>query len=170
MTFRKDEFEEKTCKRCGETKPLSEYHKQAKSNDGHQLYCKPCNNGASRAWAKRNPDAVKVIHNRSYANNSVSRRETASRCRSAEKSREYRKNNRDKINKTQREHRALTRQKQNAYRLVNAATKSGDIVNPDQCEMCDSVSILAHHEDYSKPLEVNWLCAPCHGKVHRTHA
>ena len=25
----------------------------------------------------------------------------------------------------------------------------------------------AHHRDYSKPLEVEWLCRPCHDDEHR---
>jgi hypothetical protein len=26
---------------------------------------------------------------------------------------------------------------------------------------------LAHHEDYDKPLEVVWLCQPCHKQRHK---
>ena len=32
----------KRCPRCGETKPLSEFHKNKLRRDGVQVYCKPC--------------------------------------------------------------------------------------------------------------------------------
>lgn len=35
------------------------------------------------------------------------------------------------------------------------------------CEVCASkVNIQMHHENYSKPLEVNWLCVECHTDLH----
>ncbi len=42
---------------------------------------------------------------------------------------------------------------------------SGKLI-PQPCESCGlgvtETSIQAHHEDYTKPLEVNWLCMDCH--------
>jgi len=35
------------------------------------------------------------------------------------------------------------------------------------CKVCGEVKTQAHHEDYSKPLEVVWLCAACHKKRHQ---
>jgi len=32
------------------------------------------------------------------------------------------------------------------------------------CEVCGSISTEAHHEDYSKPLEVMWLCTLHHAE------
>lgn len=32
----------KTCTKCGETKPLLEFNKRARSADGHQQHCKSC--------------------------------------------------------------------------------------------------------------------------------
>jgi excisionase family DNA binding protein len=47
---------------------------------------------------------------------------------------------------------------------VKAAVKAGLIVRGSACEVCGSTmgTIEAAHADYSKPLEVRWLCQPCH--------
>jgi hypothetical protein len=31
---------------------------------------------------------------------------------------------------------------------------------------CGSEKSEAHHSDYSKPLEVEWMCRPCHNREH----
>jgi hypothetical protein len=35
------------------------------------------------------------------------------------------------------------------------------------CEVCGDVDSEAHHEDYSKPLEVRWFCLEHHRERHR---
>jgi len=48
------------------------------------------------------------------------------------------------------------------YYLYNAV-KSGKILKPLICSKCKKkTKIEAHHSDYSKPLEVIWLCRSCH--------
>lgn len=48
------------------------------------------------------------------------------------------------------------------------AVSSGAITRPRVCTACNlERSIQAHHTDYSKPLEVMWLCTPCHAEQHR---
>ena len=46
---------------------------------------------------------------------------------------------------------------------VRYAIKKGFIIKPKKCEVCEEVRPLqGHHEDYSKPLEVIFLCYGCH--------
>lgn len=48
------------------------------------------------------------------------------------------------------------------------AVKKGILVKPKWCEVCNLVKPLqGHHEDYSKPLEVIWLCTGCHADADR---
>lgn len=57
-----------------------------------------------------------------------------------------------------------------AYYAVFRALKSGVLVRPSACSRCPSSKpIDAHHDDYSAPLAVRWLCRSCHMKWHRAH-
>ena len=46
------------------------------------------------------------------------------------------------------------------------AVKKGKLIKLD-CEVCGSKKSQAHHEDYSKHLEVIWLCPLCHKNKHK---
>lgn len=59
--------------------------------------------------------------------------------------------------------------KERARIAVSSAIRDGSL-NAAPCEICGEIKTEAHHEDYAKPLEVRWLCKPCHAKDHRgTH-
>ena len=47
-----------------------------------------------------------------------------------------------------------------AYALKTGALKRGD------CEVCGKPEGQAHHDDYSKPLDVRWFCTKHHGQAH----
>lgn len=50
-----------------------------------------------------------------------------------------------------------------ARQAVMDALKSGRLIRPDECEECGKeCKPDGHHEDYDKPLEVDWLCKDCH--------
>lgn len=58
--------------------------------------------------------------------------------------------------------------KQRARKKLNIEIEYGRIVRPTRCERCKRKSqqpIEAHHEDYSRPLDVEWLCFTCHRAV-----
>ena len=50
-----------------------------------------------------------------------------------------------------------------APQAVLRAVRKGKLIRPTVCEQCHQQRyIRAHHDDYSKPLEVKWLCTRCH--------
>lgn len=50
-----------------------------------------------------------------------------------------------------------------ARTAVGNAVRDGKIRKPKKCQRCNrKVRLEAHHHDYSKPLEVEWVCVECH--------
>lgn len=72
-------------------------------------------------------------------------------------------------------HRGGTKADPRAHDLVERAIKKGVLTNPGSCESCGAsprfkdgrTGVQAHHDDYNKPLEVRWLCQPCHHEWHK---
>jgi hypothetical protein len=149
--------EERVCRWCGERKPLSEFHRQ---RNGWQVRCKQC------SWEKYGRDQNAARRDPSYR-----------RGRN-----EYNKARRDLPQNRERERRHADRyrerypEKESAKRAVARALRSGELVRPDKCQRCGverpkgldgRALIQAHHEDYGRPLDVQWLCVKCHAKAHR---
>lgn len=55
-----------------------------------------------------------------------------------------------------------------AHWTVSNAIRDGRL-HRQPCEKCGSERSDAHHADYSKPLEVQWLCRKHHGEQHRIY-
>jgi predicted DNA-binding protein YlxM (UPF0122 family) len=63
-----------------------------------------------------------------------------------------------------------------AHNIVEKAVLRG-ILTPAPCETCGADGVFAdgrrevqaHHDDYSKPLSVRWLCQKCHHEWHKTN-
>lgn len=57
--------------------------------------------------------------------------------------------------------------KRRARSAVMVAKAAGRLVEPERCEECGCLGRLeAHHPDYSRALDVQWLCRDCHAAVH----
>lgn len=120
----------KTCFKCGQEKPLSEFYKHSQMADGHLNKCKECTKADKRRHDELYPEAVL--------------------------------DTRIAVNSKNPSH-------ENAYRVVEAALNAGVLTKPEYCQGCGksgSESRLgAHHQDYSKPLGVVWVCAKCHRQL-----
>lgn len=53
-----------------------------------------------------------------------------------------------------------------ARSIVSNAVRSGKLVR-EKCLKCPSIG-EAHHEDYSKPLNITWLCRKHHSEHHHS--
>ena len=73
-------------------------------------------------------------------------------------------------------HRGGARQDSRASNLTMKAISKGTLI-PEPCEICGVTErckdgrnkIHAHHDDYSKPLEVRWLCKSHHHEWHKNN-
>lgn len=76
--------------------------------------------------------------------------------------RRYYENNREAFIERRKSIKHLVRQS------VIKAIGEGILVRPNRCSECTSVAFCeGHHDDYSKPLDVRWLCISCHQNHHK---
>ena len=65
----------------------------------------------------------------------------------------------------------------NAHNILEYAIRKGIVKQKERCENCKEIKkvkdgrtgVHAHHPDYNKPLEVNWLCQKCHHSWHKNN-
>ena len=156
-------MELKTCSKCKEEKGVSEFHKDRSTPSGLQYPCKDCQRDAKRDYCKTPiGKAQKASHDSKY--------KASPRGKSAsERSREKRKHTavgRASRKRCSDRYRLLHPEKKLAHQAVARALSRGDIVRKP-CEVCGSTTrIEAHHDDYSKRLDVRWLCKKHHVEVH----
>lgn len=88
------------------------------------------------------------------------------------KKKEYHKKwlekNRDSQKEASKLHKKRNPEKVRARDLLRKAVYYGKIEKPSFCQKCKKIKnrIEGHHEDYSKPYDVVWLCVSCHRKLH----
>ena len=96
----------KTCTKCGETKPTTEFHKKSDTRDGLHSYCKSCRKASDKAYYEANKEKIKA-------------RDKAYREANKEKIKAYREANKEKIKARQRAYREASPEKVKAYYEAN---------------------------------------------------
>ena len=161
----------KTCSACKEELSLEKFHKCNSRKDGLQAACKPCRNQRNKRWRDENRDRIASYGKAYHVNN---------RDRIRERKRKYHVNNRDRIRAYKkayyaenldklraynRAYRTANSQKSRTHTITSIAIRAGRLVR-QPCEVCGHEKVDAHHDDYSKPLEVRWLCRQHHAELH----
>jgi hypothetical protein len=78
----------------------------------------------------------------------------------------WNKKNPKKVSLSKKEWRERNPQNKRAQEKLQYAVRKGKIKRKP-CEVCNSkIQIEAHHDDYSKPLKVRWLCQKHHNELH----
>lgn len=163
--------ESRMCTVCKVEKPYSFFYKSKKGKNGYAEQCKACRIEKDRQyykknpeiclakharWAKRNPDKI-IKNQRSYYERNKEK--------ILDKMRESRKKNGYASTKAYRQR---NKHKIDCHNFVALAVKLGQLKKLDYCEKCKINCIPhGHHHDYTKPLDVIWLCRKCHGEEHR---
>lgn len=136
----------KTCKKCGATKDFSEFPKFIQMADGYRNECKECTRKYISEYSKKNRlkrrDQLRI---RYLTDENFREAVRASTSLSASK---------------------FPDRKEAHWRL-NHAIERGDVIKDEFCFFCGAKEKLdAHHWSYSSPLNVTWLCRPCHKRTH----
>jgi len=147
----------KKCTRCGLNKPVSDFGRHKSGKDGIRSRCKQCEVKANREYRStakgrerlmeyRNQDHVRESARRSY--DKWVRTDHGRRTKSAVESRYS--------------------DKRYARNVVAHALRVG-LIDRQPCFICGEKA-QAHHPDYSRPLDVTWLCPEHHKAAHRAAA
>jgi len=145
----------KTCKTCGIEKDISEFSKGLRGLYGVRAHCKICCNLYKKQWGEENRDRVICYSRNWYQSNTDKALEAVKNWRDSNPG------VRDEINKRYADRNP---EKIKSHRIVHQAVRDGLLVK-SRCP-CGSINVQGHHEDYSKPLEVVWLCPRCHTRLH----
>lgn len=70
---------EKSCPRCGLTKPRADFYASKKASDGLSGYCKGCTKASAKEWDKAHPVEKAARDHRQYESNPERRRKTRER-------------------------------------------------------------------------------------------
>lgn len=133
----------KYCGSCKENKDESDFGKRAASKDGLAHKCRSCQKEYDKARLN-DPGRMKARRDYQKTENGKLRHKLA---------------NKDWINRNQI--------KRAAHIMVSNAVRDGKLEKSDSCQKCGSTQrVEGHHDDYSRPLVVRWLCRDCHSQWH----
>jgi hypothetical protein len=140
----------KTCSKCGTEKPLGEFSPRHDGKwGGYYPACKQCRRDATRSYREADKPGTHAKA-RAYARTLYRRSASAFK---------------ERVARWKQENPA----RRAAQLRLKKAVSLGRILKPVACSRCGDANrrIEAHHEDYRRPLDVAWLCKPCHVKADR---
>lgn len=130
----------KVCFKCEIEQPVVSFYKHPQMGDGRLGKCKSCTRYDVRTNYKAKVEQYRQYDRDRYAA--------------------------DPKKRTPKHRTGLKRKAEIAFH--NAVNRGKLIRQP--CEMCGNPKSEGHHHDYTKPLEVTWVCRQHHKDIHRLHS
>jgi len=124
------------CSRCGETMIVTE--RMCKYGN---YTCSSCRSKSAAEYSKAHREWKRQANSR------------------------YLKSHPDGVARRSKKYRQANPEKYKAHTAVHSALRNGTLVR-GVCEVCGETVVEAHHDDYSKPLDVRWLCHKHHCQHH----
>lgn len=132
----------KTCFKCRRVLPLGEFYAHPQTADGHLGKCKNCaRRDVGENRLKRRAQYVAYDNARCVGSRKSRRRASAVVWGDTHPS------------------------ERRVHKIVQNAVLAG-VLSQESCRFCKDPKTVAHHEDYSKPLDVWWVCQGCHFSIH----
>jgi hypothetical protein len=138
-------MESKICTKCKIRKPIRKFHKNRSKKDGYNYNCYECYQIYFAEWKKRtNYDRKEYFRN--YTSDPKIKKHISQYMT------DYRRKN------------PLEKKKHDARQKLNTAIRYKRM-SRRPC-FCGKKKSEAHHENYNKPLDVQWLCKLHHEQLH----
>jgi hypothetical protein len=151
-------METKECTKCSQIKDVVLFNKRMKSLDGYMPKCQSCEKEYKNTDKYKESNRIRCKED--YKKNTTIRKAAVHTYKQTERGKEGE-------SKQRKKYRAEYPLKYKAHGIVTRAILSGKLLKQN-CEACGSTNgVEAHHEDYNKPLDVNWLCVPHHIARHK---
>jgi len=146
---------EKHCRGCDRTLTLMDFYVATTGNISSR--CKECTKAAVKANR-----LVRADYYRQYEKGRADKPERVAARKAYTKTPE----GREASNRAKRAFLSRNPEKRAAHMAVSNAIRDGKLTK-QPCEVCGNERAQAHHDDYSKPLEVRWLCVKHHAEHHK---
>ena len=133
----------KKCFKCNEVKLLDEFYKHPNMVDGYLNKCKRCAKLDTSSYYKNNRKHYAKYEQKRFKN----------------------PNRKTKIKKYQQDRRKNNPEKYKCGYLTSNAIRDKRIFKKP-CQVCGNINVEAHHKDYAKPFDIEWLCRKHHLQKH----
>ena len=144
----------KTCFKCHQAQPDECFYTHKHMGDGRLNKCKSCTKSDTKARYHQRMQEDPAFREREII------RAREKNLKRAQLGINYKQSQSAKLKWSN-----ANPTKRKAQFILRKAVLSGEVIK-GPCEICGILKTQAHHDDYSRPLDVRWLCSRHHHDHH----